>query len=299
MKKIPTLFQRDFDNDPRWVTREVSPGCEWVLAGEGEATRKFDGTCARLDEDGRWWARREVKADQVQPQGFVAVEYDAQTQKMMGWVPAEDSSFWKFMLQAIDGPAAPTEPGTYELIGPKVNQNPENASSHVLVRHSTAPRFDDAPRDFDGLWQWLHAHDYEGIVWHHPDGRMAKIKRRDFPWPPPEPESAVRLPEVLEDEDGMTFFAQGHVEPIPFLLAIGVDLGCNVGPEEMLDFLTRFATDDRGVPQRWRVPAIDELVPKVEHLWYRHDRLPEDDEHMAPCAANAEGALPFTRFVFS
>ena len=27
--------------------------------------------------------------------------------------------------------------------------------------------------------------DIEGIVWHHPDGRMAKIKRRDFglSWP--------------------------------------------------------------------------------------------------------------------
>ncbi|MFF0155255.1 hypothetical protein [Micromonospora sp. NPDC005203] len=28
---------------------------------------------------------------------------------------------------------------------------------------------------------WLPAHPrYEGIVWHHPDGRRAKLKRRDF-----------------------------------------------------------------------------------------------------------------------
>jgi hypothetical protein len=34
--------------------------------------------------------------------------------------------------------------------------------------------------DFFGL------EEIEGIVWHHQDGRMAKIKRRDFgyPWPP-------------------------------------------------------------------------------------------------------------------
>jgi hypothetical protein len=28
---------------------------------------------------------------------------------------------------------------------------------------------------------YLHARPYEGIVWHHPDGRMAKLKKRDFP----------------------------------------------------------------------------------------------------------------------
>ena len=36
-----------------------------------------------------------------------------------------------------------------------------------------------------GLKDWLSAPHYEGLVWHHPDGRMAKIKRRDFglSWP--------------------------------------------------------------------------------------------------------------------
>ena len=40
---------------------------------------------------------------------------------------------------------------------------------------------DRVPLDFDGLAVWLHAHPWEGIVWHHPDGRMAKLKKRDFP----------------------------------------------------------------------------------------------------------------------
>jgi len=39
MRKIPTLFGRDWDTDPRYVTREVAPGCEWVINGEGRATR--------------------------------------------------------------------------------------------------------------------------------------------------------------------------------------------------------------------------------------------------------------------
>lgn len=43
----------------------------------------------------------------------------------------------------------------------------------------------DAPRDYDGLKEFLADRCIEGIVWHHPDGRMVKIKARDFgiPWP--------------------------------------------------------------------------------------------------------------------
>ncbi len=49
MRKIPTLFLRDAE-DMRRVTRAVHPACAWVLAGEGIPTRKFDGTCVRMDE---------------------------------------------------------------------------------------------------------------------------------------------------------------------------------------------------------------------------------------------------------
>ena len=56
MNKIPTLFVRDPENMSR-VTREVTPGCEWVLAGEGVATRKWDGTNVLVEvRDGRCFA---------------------------------------------------------------------------------------------------------------------------------------------------------------------------------------------------------------------------------------------------
>jgi len=38
------------------------------------------------------------------------------------------------------------------------------------------PTFDTLRRDLSG-----DCFRYEGVVWHHPDGRMAKLKRRDFP----------------------------------------------------------------------------------------------------------------------
>lgn len=185
MRKIPTLYVRDFDNDPRYVTRAVTPGCEWVLKGEGQATRKYDGTCCMWDGE-HWWARREVKPGKTAPAGFVEVEHDAETGKTVGWEPVEQSAFARWHADALEASdddhwPQPWPHGTYELVGPKVNGNPERFQWHGLILHDKAGVLEDAPRDFDSLAAWLHAHPYEGIVWHHEDGSMAKLKKRDFP----------------------------------------------------------------------------------------------------------------------
>jgi hypothetical protein len=70
--------------------------------------------------------------------------------------------------------------GTYELVGPKVQGNPERYERHTLIRHANAQIFQNAPREFNDLRSWLTDKDIEGIVFHHPDGRMGKIKKRDF-----------------------------------------------------------------------------------------------------------------------
>lgn len=186
MKKIPTLFVRDWNGDRRYVTREVTPGCEWVINGEGTPTRKYDGTCVMFDGE-RWWARREVKKDKLPPPNFIEVEHDPETDKTIGWVPAEESPFRKFHAEAVrlasGSPilfAGGWPVGTYELIGPSINGNPENWEEHFLMFHSFAASLPEAPRDWVGLAKWLHHMSYEGVVWHHPDGRMVKIKKRDF-----------------------------------------------------------------------------------------------------------------------
>ena len=179
MKKIPTLFLRDFDRDPRYVTREPNPACGWVFEGEGIPTRKADGTCMMFDGT-TWWARREVKPGKTPPPGFVPVDADDTTGKTMGWEPAPASAFAKFHAEAVSGQLVTNWPaGTYELVGPKVNGNPERLGRHELWAHAAAEVL-DAPRDYDGLAAWLATFDGEGIVWHHEDGRMAKLKRRDF-----------------------------------------------------------------------------------------------------------------------
>lgn len=175
MQKIPTLFLRDAQ-DMRRLTREVHPDAAWVLVGEGVATRKYDGTCVMLDEHSSWWARREVKPGKQPPAGYRPISTDEVTGKTMGWEPIDQSAFAKAFASVT---VLPSEPGTYELVGPKVNGNPEGFPAHELVPHGCF-RLDSPGRTFDDLQSWLQAHEYEGIVWHHPDGRMAKIKRRDF-----------------------------------------------------------------------------------------------------------------------
>jgi hypothetical protein len=185
MQKIPTLFRRDPDDLKRVLT-EVNPGCEWVLAGEGVATRKFDGTCVRLDERGAWWARRELKPGKAAPANFQAVMTDETTGKTVGWEPVDQSGFAKWHALALaEHDGEPFVAGTYELCGPKVNGNPEGYANHVLVSHDAAPTAVELSypitfADARAAVLALREQGVEGIVWHHPDGRMAKLKGRDF-----------------------------------------------------------------------------------------------------------------------
>ena len=182
MQKIPTVFKRN-PEDMRHVTDEVTPGCEWVLAGEGEATRKYDGTCVMLDEDGAWWARREVKPGKTPPPNWVEADHDEVTGKSVGWEPIEQSPFAKFHAEALGNPHERRPVGTYELCGPKINGNPEREEGHVLIRHADAGLAGDCGRDPEVVKANvadLGTEGWEGVVWHHPDGRMAKLKARDL-----------------------------------------------------------------------------------------------------------------------
>lgn len=176
MKKIPTIFERDWTGDRSRVLDKPNPECAWVFAGEGKATRKLDGTSC-LVRDAKLYKRREVRADQSQPADFELVEYDETTQKAVGWVPVGDGPEDRYHREAFAN--GEFTDGTHELIGPKVQGNPEHAKHHILIPHSDCA-VHEVPRDFDGIRASLLNLDVEGFVWHHPDGRMAKIKARDF-----------------------------------------------------------------------------------------------------------------------
>lgn len=180
MKKIPTIFDRDWNGDRSRVVDVAHIDCGWVFEGEGVATIKLDGSCC-LVRDGKLYKRRDLRPGSPITPGFEVVETDAETGKTFGWALVGDGPDDRWHREASVGIATFSD-GTYELIGPKVQGGAEDthAGEHTLVPHGMRRPLEEPPRDFDQLRKWLEQQDIEGLVFHHPDGRMAKIKLRDF-----------------------------------------------------------------------------------------------------------------------
>jgi len=183
MKKIPSLFIRDFETG--LVTEQVTPGCEWVIAGEGEATVKLDGTACMI-RNGKLYKRYDCKRGKTPPPDFEPCqEPDEVTGHWPGWIPVGPGpgdqwhrEAWSDLEPNMSLPIDQYN-GTYELCGPKIGGNPERLFDHSLIRHGLwlAPAM---PRSYHEIKVFFSDIDIEGVVWHHPDGRMAKCKLRDF-----------------------------------------------------------------------------------------------------------------------
>lgn len=183
MEKIPTIFDRDEDFK---VTKHPRKGCEWVFAGEGVATEKLDGmnirVTIRCGNVVRVEKRRNPSKLQKQ-QGIID-----------GWyVDADESSPEdKWIFEAVhhtDVHSWPDGEHSAEALGPQIQGNPLGLSQHICVPFNLdIPIYPNVLRTFEGLREFLlntkslfsKGHDIEGIVFHHPDGRRAKIKRKDF-----------------------------------------------------------------------------------------------------------------------
>ena len=183
MEKIPTLFVRD---ERFKVTDQVRPECAWVLDGEGTATEKLDGVNVRLTirsgdlvrVEKRRNPSKEQKAKGIVDGWYVDTVADAPEDRwILEAAAATDTTSW------------PDGEHPCEALGPKFQGNPLGLDHHVCVPFNReAPVYADIPRDFGGLAgrlaelesRLVPGHLAEGVVFHHPDGRRAKIKRRDF-----------------------------------------------------------------------------------------------------------------------
>lgn len=198
MKKTPLVFVYNYENEV--ITRDVKAGSEWVFDGEAVATIKFDGT-ACLFKDGKLWKRYDRKLSKnglrlvskghkptldmfkEAPEGFVPCESepDVKTGHWPGWVPvSEDKPEDKWHIEALKHLVKDLEEGkTYELVGPAFAKNVYNLEHHELWEHgSEVAKLDEVT--FDSILAYFKAHSIEGFVFHHPDGRVAKIRRKDF-----------------------------------------------------------------------------------------------------------------------
>lgn len=184
MRKIPSVFKRNHDTG--LIYDEVTEGCEWVLAGEGIPTVKWDGT-ACLVRGGKLYRRYDAKQGKTPPAGFEPAQDEADpiTGHFPGWLPVGDEPESKYhregLLNADVGiHSGDILDGTYELVGPKVQGNPYGLLRHELKKHGRMILNQPNPLTFEGIKIFLSELRQEGIVFHHPDGRMAKAKRKDF-----------------------------------------------------------------------------------------------------------------------
>ena len=176
MKKIPTMFERD--EKTHRIVNQIKPECEWVLGGEGIATRKWDGTCC-LWRGGKLFKRYDGSKGKYLPPDFMPA--DGAESDWLGWRPVGNGpeDRWHNEAWSSLGEGVALADGTYELVGPRVNRNPDHHETNHFERHGNVV-FENVPRTFDGLRAWLLDRDIEGIVFHHPSGRMVKIKLKDF-----------------------------------------------------------------------------------------------------------------------
>lgn len=183
MKKIPTLFKREWQGDKVvGITSEVTEGMEWVLAGEGNATVKYDGSCCAII-NGEFYKRYDAKKGRKAPEGAIpCCEADPITGHHPHWIKVDENNpADKWFVEAYKN-SRPIDreyiEGTYEAIGPHFQGNPHKRNEDELVRHGTVGVW--VERTFRDIMDYLCHHYIEGIVFWKDGEPKCKIKRTDF-----------------------------------------------------------------------------------------------------------------------
>lgn len=197
---MKTLFIVDRSTD--LATNEIRKESAWALSGEAILTVKFEGTAA-LYKDGilykRWDRRLTKKYMRLKNRlgsDFVAEEHmfketpsgaipcedkpDPVTFHHPHWVPVTDGNEDAMFREALANAVNLVDGATYELVGPKIQGNMYNLDKHELWMHGSKVIEDKIDLSFDGIKNWLRDNEVEGIVFHHPDGRMTKVRRKDM-----------------------------------------------------------------------------------------------------------------------
>lgn len=183
MKKIPTIFKRDKELGGHIVDEYV---VDLSLFAGAVATEKLDGTNVRVTVRNHTVVRVEKRRnpDKIQKhKGIIEPWY----------VDASDSAEDKWIMDAVrntDYSVIPDGEWSGEAVGTNIQGNPLNLPTNRVVFFTLGqcPVHENVPTTFAGLAEWLktvkskYGNDcgIEGIVWHCPDGRMMKIKTKDF-----------------------------------------------------------------------------------------------------------------------
>lgn len=180
MKKIPTLFEREFEEHKVVkITDKVTKGLEWVLEGYGVATVKYDGSCCAIINE-EFYKRYDAKRGKKVPDGAIeCCAADAITGHHPYWVKVDvKKPDDRWYIQAYLNTANVLRNGTYEAIGVHFRGNPYGLDKDILVPHGIQVVI--VPRTFEGIKQYLMDNYIEGLVFWLDGEPRCKIKRSDF-----------------------------------------------------------------------------------------------------------------------
>ena len=180
MKKIPTLFERVFENHHiKEILPNVTPGMEFVLEGKGVATVKYDGSCCAII-DGKFYVRYDARKGKPIPENAIKCQDEADpiTGHLPCWIPYDETNpAHKWFGKALKNSVA-LDSTLLEAIGPHFNGNMYNLEDDTLIKHGV--HVIDVPRTFEGIRDYLKDNYIEGIVFWLDGEPKCKIKRTDF-----------------------------------------------------------------------------------------------------------------------
>lgn len=196
--KLESVFVREKTEDGLFlVTDEIKPGYEWVFEDESvRAVEKIDGEniAVTFSDDGavsNIFTREGNIAEPFTDKRMAYIVKGVVESHRRGWIDKLSEK------QIHYG----------ELIGPTVQDNPYNVDTHLWIPFEYAynnfhyESWGEYPQEFDDISYWfedgllplvhsqLHNKSInendayvEGVVFTHPDGRKAKLRRDMFSW---------------------------------------------------------------------------------------------------------------------
>ena len=201
MPKIHSPFKRHENSEGDYVVYdEVNEGYEWVFeeAEKVMAVEKLHGTNVSVIIDN----------------GNITAVFNRENRVRPYSTDKQDQYITKGILNSLNKGYLELPDGQYygELIGPKFHNNPHQVDQHYWIpfqryaqKHLVYKSYGEYGTDFDSISEWFreglfslfhakwHGTDLEeasvsngtfceGVMFTHPDGRMAKLRRDMFEW---------------------------------------------------------------------------------------------------------------------
>lgn len=185
--KLESPFIRKEINGDYIVTPEINPNCQWVFDDENIICQeKLDGTNTSIIIENGKLVRVFNRENDIDIWSDNPVILAVRESYKRGYCNFTDGQYFG------------------EAIGERIQGNPYKITGNIwlpfdtyFVKHLTYKSWGKYPKDFNTISKWMkddlmplfymskHKGEtgfVEGIVFHHPDGRMAKLRRDMFDW---------------------------------------------------------------------------------------------------------------------